>query len=46
MSVSEVVRDLVDESVESMELAPRINGFHLESSELATGPCLLGTRTN
>ena len=29
MSVSEAARDLVDETVESMELAPR-NGFHLE----------------
>ena len=30
MSVSEAVRDLVDETVESTELATRINGFHLE----------------
>ena len=30
MSVSEVARRVVDESVESMELAPGINGFHLE----------------
>ena len=29
MSVSEAARDLVDETVDSMELAPR-NGFHLE----------------
>ena len=29
MSVSEAVRDLVDDTVESMELAPH-NGFHLE----------------
>ena len=30
MSVAEMVRDLVDESVESMELAAH-NGFHLKS---------------
>ena len=30
MSVSETVRDFVDETGESMELATRINGFHLE----------------
>ena len=30
MSVSEVFRDVVDESVQSMELAPGANGFHLE----------------
>ncbi len=30
MSVSEAFRGVVDESVESMELAPGINGFHLE----------------
>jgi hypothetical protein len=30
MSVSEAVGGVVDESVESMELAPGINGFHLE----------------
>jgi hypothetical protein len=30
MSVSEGFRGVVDESVESMELAPGINGFHLE----------------
>jgi hypothetical protein len=30
MSVSEAVRDLVDDTVESTELATRINGFHLE----------------
>jgi hypothetical protein len=30
MSVSEVVRGVVDESPESMELAPGINGFHRE----------------
>jgi hypothetical protein len=30
MSVSEAARDFVDETVESMELATRINGFHLE----------------
>ena len=30
MSVSETARDFVDETVESMELATRINGFHLE----------------
>jgi hypothetical protein len=30
MSVSEVFHGVVDESVESMELAPSINGFHLE----------------
>jgi hypothetical protein len=30
MSVSEAVRDVVDESVELMELAPGTNGFHLE----------------
>jgi hypothetical protein len=30
MSVFEMVRDVVDESMESMELAARINGFHLE----------------
>ena len=30
MSVSEAARDLVDEITESLALAPRINGFHLE----------------
>ena len=30
MSVSEAFRGVVDESVASMELAPVINGFHLE----------------
>ena len=30
MSVSDAARDFVDETVESMELATRINGFHLE----------------
>jgi hypothetical protein len=30
MSISETVRAVVDKSVESMELAPTINGFHLE----------------
>ena len=30
MSVSEGFRGVVDESVESMDLAPGINGFHLE----------------
>ena len=30
MSVSEVFHGVVDESVQSMELAPGINGFHLE----------------
>jgi hypothetical protein len=30
MSVSEAFRGVVDESVESMELAPGANGFHLE----------------
>ena len=30
MSVPETGRDIVDESVESTELAPAINGFHLE----------------
>ena len=30
MSVPEAFRGVVDESVESIELAPRINGFHLE----------------
>jgi hypothetical protein len=30
MSVSEVVRGVVDESRESMELAPGVNGFHVE----------------
>jgi hypothetical protein len=30
MSVSEAFRGVVDESVESTELAPTINGFHLE----------------
>ena len=30
MSVSEAFRGVVDESVQSMELAPGINGFHLE----------------
>ena len=30
MSVSEAFRGVVDESVESMESAPGINGFHLE----------------
>ena len=30
MSVSEVFHGVVDESVASMELAPVINGFHLE----------------
>jgi hypothetical protein len=30
MSVSEAFRGVVDESVESMELAPDTNGFHLE----------------
>ena len=30
MSVSETFRGVVDDSVESMELAPGINGFHLE----------------
>ena len=29
MSVSEAFRGVGDESVESMELAPRANGFHL-----------------
>ena len=30
MSVSEASRGVADESVESMELAPDVNGFHLE----------------
>jgi hypothetical protein len=30
MSVSEAFRGVVDASVESMELAPDTNGFHLE----------------
>ena len=30
MSVSEAFCDVVDESGESMQLAPAINGFHLE----------------
>jgi len=30
MSVSEVFHGVVDESAQSMELAPGINGFHLE----------------
>ena len=30
MSVSEAARGVADESVESMELAPDVNGFHLE----------------
>jgi hypothetical protein len=30
MSVSEAARDFVDETVESMGLATRVNGFHLE----------------
>jgi len=30
MSVSEAFRGVVDESVESIELAPGTNGFHLE----------------
>ena len=30
MSVSETFRVIVDESVESMELASGTNGFHLE----------------
>jgi hypothetical protein len=30
MSVSEAIRDLIDDTVASMELAPRIKGFHLE----------------
>lgn len=30
MSVSETFRVVVDASVESMELAPDTNGFHLE----------------
>lgn len=29
LSVSEAARDFVDETMESMELATRINGFHL-----------------
>ena len=30
MSVSEAFRGVVDEPVESMELVPGANGFHLE----------------
>jgi hypothetical protein len=30
MSVSEAIRGVVDDSMQSMELAPGTNGFHLE----------------
>jgi hypothetical protein len=38
MSVVEMVRDVVDESMESMELAARINGLHLEPAGGMMGP--------
>jgi hypothetical protein len=45
--VSEAARDFVDETTESMELATRINGFHLnrDAGCAGTTPCAAHARS-
>jgi hypothetical protein len=46
MSVSEAARDFIDETAQSMELARRINGFHLEPRCRICRTDMVRTRVN